>query len=176
VAQAEKDPRLTLWVASEHDPTATPLPIDLHSIITIPDHVELTFRKRGTTGDQTKDLVVGDKGIMLHGAGINLHEYVGNWTDQLVASDVLKFRTERLPEGDYSRTVDSERRFEPGELSINDENMEQATVAVRYTVRVLRPAVISYFQVASRGHCRLLEPIHLPTGETVQLSVTTKLP
>ena len=43
---------------------------------------------------------------------------------------------------------------------------EQATVAVRYTVRVLRPAVVSYFEVAPRGHCRLLEPIPLPTGET----------
>ena len=165
-AQAATDPRLTLWVASEHDPTASPLPIDLHSIITISDDVELTFRKRGTTGDQTKDLVVGDRGAMLHGAEINLREYVGNWTEQLIASDVLKFRTEKLPEGDYSRTVDSERRFELGELAINDDDMEQATVAVRYTVRVLRPAVVSYFEVASRGRCRLLEPIPLPTGET----------
>lgn len=172
-AQAAKDTRLTLLTVAEHDPAATPIPFDLHSIITIPQHIDLTFHSRGSTGRALTDVEMDTAQARLFGNPTGLRQYVSDWAAKVCADDVCTFRTERLPEGDYERTATAERQFEVGQLSINDREMERAEISIRYKVRVLHPAVVSSFEVESRGHHLLLAPVQLPEGPSIQLSVTT---
>ena len=110
--------------------------------------------------------------LTLDGNAVNLREYVGAWSEKLCADDVLKFRTERLPEGDYERSAIGERHFDPGCVVINGLDMDRAAVSLRYTVRVFRPAVVSSFEVASRGRHYVFSSIQL--GEIgVKMSMTS---
>jgi hypothetical protein len=172
-AQAAKDTRITLLTAAEHDPAATPIPFDLHTIITIPQHLDLTFHSRGSTGREFTDVQMDTAQARLFGNPTGLRQYVSDWASSVCADDVCTFRTESLPEGDYERTGTAERRFEAGHLSIDDREVERAEISVRYKVRVLHPAVVSSFEVESRGRHLLLAPVQLPEGPSIQLSVTS---
>jgi hypothetical protein len=172
-AQAAKDARLVFLVASEHDPATIPLPIDIHTIITMPEHVDSTFHQWRSTSANLRPLPLDTAQAKLLGSDVNLRQYLLNWADQLCSDDVLSFRTERLAADDYDRTASAERRFGRGELSIDDIDMERAEISVRYKVRVVRLSVISHFEVESRGHFRLFAPVHLPTGDSLQFSMTT---
>jgi hypothetical protein len=99
-AQAAKDTRLTLLTVAEHDPAATPIPFDLHSIVTIPQHLDLTFHTRGSTGRELTDVEMDTAQAMLCGHPTGLYKYVSDWAGKVCADDVCTFRTERLPEGD----------------------------------------------------------------------------
>lgn len=173
-AQAEKDERLTLVLASEKDPATTPLPVDLHSIITIPERIDITFHRRGSSRGEYRDVPMESSQVRVNGEVIELRQYVSEWSDKLCANDVLGFRTEKLPEGDYPRTASTNRHFDTNLISLDGDDIEQAEMTIRYNVRVLRPAVISSYEVQSRGHYILLSPIKLPTGAVMQMSVTTR--
>jgi hypothetical protein len=174
-AQAAQDSRLTLLVASEHDPTTMPRPIDLNFHISMPtlEHFEVNLHRRGATGRKQGVVAVETAQARLLGNDINLGHYLLGWAEELCAADVVGFRTEKLDDGDYERTANAERRFGLGELSVNNLDIERGEISLRYKVRVLRPLVVSYFEVVSRGHFRLLAPVQLPTGEKIQFSVTT---
>jgi len=109
----------------------------------------------------------------LFGNPAGLRQYVSDWAAKVCADDVCTFRTEKLHEDDHERTGTAERQFEAGHLLINDREVERAEISIRYKVRVLHPAVVSSFEVESRGHHLLLAPVQLPEGPSMQLSVTT---
>jgi hypothetical protein len=75
-------------------------------------------------------------------------------------------------EGTYDHTADAKRGFSPGESSMNDLDVECAEISTRFTVTVLRPAVISHFEVESRGRLLSFAPVELPEGATMQMKMT----
>jgi hypothetical protein len=175
-SQAAKDPRVILLVASEHDPAAAPVPFGFHGVISIPQHSEATFFRRGRTHSELTSIDVSTAEAKLLGEVIDLRQYMLTWAEKTCSDDLLRFRSERLPEGTYDRAADSEREFAPGTLSLNGLDMERATISIGYKVKVVRPAVISYFEVESRGHSLLFSPVQLPTGSTMQMRLISSPP
>lgn len=114
-------------------------------------HVDLTFHRRGASSGLVDDIPMDSTQVTLNGNSVNLRECVKAWSEKLCADDVLQFRTQKLPEGEYERSAVGERHFEPGCLLIETREIERAVMSIRYLVRVLPPAVISSFEVASRG-------------------------
>lgn len=168
-AQAATDPRISLLIASEHDPTTAPLPFGFHSAIITPVNFAATFYVRG--GDQSKfDPVNFDTAVAkLRGDVIDLRTYVGQWAEKATSTEVLSFRSERVPEGTYERTAEGHQEFVPGEFTLNDQDIERGELHVRYNVTIVRPAVISYFEVESRGRVVSLAPIQIPSGPQMQM-------
>ena len=119
-AQAGTDSRISLITASEHDPTSVPIPFAFHAINTVPQHVEVTFRRPASSSGLTDDLPMESTQLILDGNSVPLSEYVKVWSEKLCAADVCKFRTEKLPKGDYERTATEERLFDLGRLLIDD--------------------------------------------------------
>jgi hypothetical protein len=165
--QAEKDSRVILSTAVEHDPLLAERPFEFHFRIQALEHVEVSLHRRGSRGELA--LLDIDTSCATHlGNLVNLREYILNWGNQAASEDARSFRSERVPEGQYPRTAHSKREFVSGDLVVDNADIERAELSARYTVRVVRPALISYFEVKSRGRVVSFAPVQFNANATMQ--------
>jgi hypothetical protein len=170
-ALATKDKRITLLIASEHDPATSPVPLGFHAIAAEATHADVTFSGRGSDHTKSFPFEVTTATLRFRGGTPPLQEYLRQWIDQAKDKDVLNFASGNLPEGRYDREASSTRVFEPGECLVNDEEMESASILVRYHVDLYRPPVVSHFSVETRGRVYSLAPVKLPKGETLAMNI-----
>jgi hypothetical protein len=171
-AQAQKDRRVVLSIATEHDPTAASLPHGFHGALLEAEHAETTFYARGGHSEITID--IGGVEAELLGNVIDLRQYLQKWAEEASSKDVLSFRSERFPEGVYGRTAQSVRNFAPRELLLDGLDIERGETTVHYKVTLVRPPVVSYFEIETRGRVVTLAPIQIPSGPKVQMSLTSR--
>jgi len=170
-AQALKDRRMTLSTATEHDPATAPLPYGFHGVQVEAELAEAKFHVRGRTHSELVTLDLCTVNATLLGEVIDLRHYLAKWAEDASSSDVLSFRSDRFPEGTHVRAVESRREFAVGELLLDDRDIEVAENSVRYKVHIVRPSVVSYFEVESRGRVVSLTPIHLPSGPEMRVKL-----
>jgi hypothetical protein len=149
--QAELDRRITLLVASEHDPCSTPAPIDLHQICSRPRHSDTVFHVFGSTGKETKSINLQNAEAKLLGEKIDLTQYLNKLAEATCQQSNLTFNTTRLPEERYPRDAESVIKFSRGEMIVNGIDMERVVLSVSFDVYVARPVIESHFHVESRG-------------------------
>jgi len=167
-SQAENDRRMTLSLATEHDPLTVERPFGMHFPFQSLKEVELHLMGRGNTGE-TVSFDIDSCNVRLLGSPINLREYTVTWGNQAAAEDANSFRSERVPEGEYERTAKVQRDFAPGELIADDLDIEHAELSVRYTLTVARPPIISHFEVKMRGRVLTFAPVRFRDDVTVQM-------
>jgi hypothetical protein len=170
-SQAATNGRVSLLRASEYDPAITPRPFDFHTNLISPIRAETTFLVRGGDHSSLKTLDPKVASAKLKGSVIDLCHYLNKWAEEAASKDVLHFRSEREKDGDYERDVTSGREFAPGEFIVDDGDIERAESSVRYNVHIVRPAIVSHFEVQSRGRVVSFAPIQVPSGPTVQVSM-----
>lgn len=174
-AQAKKDPRMTLLLATEHDPTGMPVPFDFHYVNPELERVDVDFRKQNSTGLESSPIEVTTAQAKLQGSSINLHQYLMKWADETCNENMRTFPSGRLSEGVYDRIADSTREFAQGELLLNGESIKTVVLSITFKVRVLRPAVVSHFEVESRGRVLFFAPVAF-VGSTLRTSLILGAP
>jgi hypothetical protein len=168
-AQAATNPRITLLKFAEHDPSDVPVPFGFHTNFITAEHAEATFYARGCTHSLTDFVDLSTVTAKLQGDVVELRQYLIKWAEEESQRHVLSFRSERAPEGEYVRETESEREFSLGQLTLDDRDIERAKNSVRYKVTVVRPAVISCFDVESRGRVVSFAPVQIPSGPQMQV-------
>src|ERR1700735_310693 len=174
-AQAIKDSRITLLTASEQDPTTSILPNGFHMITAVPTHLDVTFYERGSNHATVVPVDIFSARLRVRGAEMLLSDYLVPWADQAKNDHVLHFATGSLPEGRYEREACCTRKFEAGEFILNDKDIEMAAIWVQYYVDLHRPAIISHFEVETRGRVYSLAAIDLPRGEKLSLQMVERM-
>ena len=172
-SQAQKDPRVTLATAAEHDPLATEIPLGFHFVFSSVDNAEISFQGRGHTGEQATVDISAARAQLL-GETIDLRRYVLNWGTKRADEDARSFRSERAPEGLYERTAKANREFTIGEFILDDQDIERAELSVRYTLRVERPPIISHYEIATRGRVISLSPVQFQGPVTIQVKLISQ--
>jgi hypothetical protein len=171
-AQAKKDSRVTLLVATEHDPTEIPIPGDLHLTETAAKQLGVSLSKRGRAKDALYQPVdIGSAKAELHGIAIDFRDYLNNWADEVMNQDTLKFPSGHLAPGKYERKTDSTRTYEPKELLFDGRDIEYITMEVHYTVTLHKPPVVTHFDIESRDRVLSLAPVMTTHAGMVQMSV-----
>jgi hypothetical protein len=173
-SQAATNERISLLIASEHDPTTAPLPFGFHGALVTPVSAAAELYARG--GDHSKwiNLDFETAVVKWRGNVIDFREYLCKWAEETSSTDVRSFRSERVPDGMYERMAKACREFAPGELTIDGREMERAESSIRYSVKIVRPAVVSYFEVESRGRVVSLAPVQIPSGPMMQIKLTSR--
>ena len=151
LAQAAQDPRITMLTAIEYDPTNVPAPDGFHFTAPASAKCMTTFRVAGTAGTKMEDLRVGGKVVRVRGIDVLLPNYLNSWLEALYADRLLDFNTIDLPDGVHPMLATDERWFVAGECVIDGREMEHVRLDVAYGVQIIRPGVISDFEVATRG-------------------------
>lgn len=161
-AQAKKDARITVLVATEHDPTGIPIPGELHLTVTTPKNLQVNAFKCNRSGDELKPIEV--QKAELHGAEIDFRDYIIKWADTAMSQDVLRIPSHRMTPGDYDRATTSARHFEPREFLLNGDDIEHMAIEMSYVFSVHKPPLISFFDIESRGRVLLLAPVAARDG------------
>jgi hypothetical protein len=92
----------------------------------------------------------------LRGEPIDLRRYLCKWAEDAASQDALAFRCERYPEGE--RNTDAKREFAEREFTIDGTEIAWVESSIRHKATVVRPAVVSYFEVHTRGRVISLAP------------------
>lgn len=174
-AQAAKDSRMSLLQAKDLPLDNPPLLSGFH--MTAIEYVksEVVFKKRGATKDLSEaealdlDTVQG----VFRGQSVDMRIQIGKFGEQAVSRQTLSFRSERLADGKYPQELEANVSFAPGELVLNGHDMELMHLKVDYNVWVFHPAIISHFNVETRGRAMTFAPFDLPIGGSVQVTQAT---
>jgi hypothetical protein len=150
-AQAAKDPRITTLYAIEHDAANTAPPDGFHITVDASAKPATIFRVRGWTGAHSDPIDVNGKMFTLNGKDLLITDYLYSWMKQLYLDRLLCFQTAHLVEGIHPMLADGQRSFDPGECVIDGRDIEHVRLFVEFGVQIIRPAVISNFEIATRG-------------------------
>lgn len=168
LAQAAGDPRITMLYASEHDPSNIPPPHRFHITAPAGAKPSIMFRAAGAPGAQADPIQVHGKLVRLCGTEVLLSDYLDAWIEETYQKRLLRFWTVDLPEGVHPMVEEDERSFIAGEFVIDGRDMEYARLLVEYGVEIIRPAVISDFEITTRGRV-----IRLATAKIRDVAIDT---
>jgi hypothetical protein len=174
-AQAETDTRIKLLFADELDPATTPVPFDFHVVLLENTHSEFEIFQRSIEAKERgrKQLTLSSSTATLHGLSANIEQYVKQWVDEACNSDAGTFPSAHLPEGTYPREIVVTRQYAPGEFILStegiiDAEIERAVLRTAYSIRIVRPPIVSHFEVHSRGRSCSFAPVTTADGAEVQ--------
>lgn len=157
-AQAAKDPRIHLLLATEHDPALTAVPEEFHCTEPGSAKADTTFRIAGSTGTTMMTVNIDGTILQLSGADVPLRLYLNAWMDELYQRRLLTFWTADLPEGVHPMKASEERTFGPGQCMIDGKEIGTVQLDAEFGVNIIRPAVLSDYEIATRGRVVRLAP------------------
>lgn len=155
-AQATKDQRIKLILASHVLPVVTiPFPQIVQTHIgKTSAHVQFCFVSPSKETLDTEPRL--DEQILRVGAEVTLaREYINRWITNVRHEQVSKMPLSDTPDGDYTIEFYGQLRFAEGEAALDDEALQHIALQGTAEVTVLRAAVLSIFEIESRG--RLLK-------------------
>jgi hypothetical protein len=158
LAQAGKDRRIRILYATEH-PTNTPPPEGFHVTANVSAKPATLFRVRGASGERSDVFDVNGKTFSLGGETMLITDFLNVWIEQLYQERLLWFDTINLPEGIHTLVGDGTETYEPGQCVLEGKDIESIRLFVEFGVQVIRPTVISDFEIASRGRAVRLSKI-----------------
>ena len=175
-AQARRDPRITLLAVVGLPVERVPVPFDLHFIGQegTPD-ADVAIYVDSPGGHGELNVVDADAAdAILSGQRVDFREYLSAWVDAAIDERNRTFPSGRLAEGVYDLEAQAERTFGDGELLIGEDPVDSIELQVRYKMRVIRPPLVSHYEVSTRGRALSLAPAQLDKG--IEATVTFVAP
>lgn len=165
VAQAVLDPRVSVLKASELPPSETPVPFNFHFVLEEKAEVEFVANQRGGSSSKRREpLQLESTSASLNSVAIKFRDYISDWVSHDRNENLRTFNSAALPEGTYERQFEAFREFAPGELILNDMDIDSIKLTITRHLRIVRPPVISHFEVETRGRSIAFAPIPIGDG------------
>ena len=151
-AQAAKDSRLELLLASDLDPSAVLIPCGFHAI-------ELTDRNATVnvkmevpepTGESVP-LDLGQADFEIDGEPLSLAEYVDEWSKACADSASNKFNSTQANEGPHQLPFADSRSFANSCAKVNGDPVAEISIKGTATVIVHKAYVVSAYELEGRG-------------------------
>ncbi|GAC1631644.1 MAG: hypothetical protein NVS9B14_03810 [Candidatus Acidiferrum sp.] len=158
--QAKMDPRMKLFHATEHD-LSLPAPFEFFVRVPRFTRVDIGLKAHGSTGTKFVFVKFDEARVFLVGQSLTMREFFELIGKPVCTADLFDSMRDTVPEGSYTRTLKHERAFDPGVLFVNEQNIAVAVFDVEYEVLVKRRAIISHFEVETRGRFLELEPMQI---------------
>lgn len=164
-AQAELDPRLQLLEVKEKVFEDLLVPLRIHVLAVDNQEVEISLREAGVSAaDALQKIDLTSASAVLDGQPLDLSAYLMKWRDEVSGERTNRFPSQTLPAGVYALDNQGVRTFAPGTFRLNGADIESATLTMKFTAEVIRPAIVSSVQVVGRGRVWHLAPVTLGGG------------
>ncbi|MGI8988494.1 MAG: restriction endonuclease [Bryobacteraceae bacterium] len=161
LAQAAKDTRVELLTVADLPTQSLPTPYDFHFLVMDKAHIDLTFKERGRLlSDKPRQRLIVTS-VERRGQTINLRELSQEWVVQIWGERSRTIPSGTMEAGLYPVVAEGQMFFEPNQLIADGRDMEQVLYVCNFTARVERPAIVSCFDVKSRGRSIELAPVKL---------------
>lgn len=166
IAQSKQDARIELLYAEEYD-SLDPLPMDFHMIFIDMQNPNPRL-KLGVWNkdDETRLAAVDMNHATVHFGGEEspLTEFLKKWIDELVHQSHCTFQSQGLPAGPYPQNGLGTREFSRGSFYLSNIEIGSIEVSFEFAFHVLRPPVISHFDVQTKGRSIRFAPVSVPGG------------
>jgi hypothetical protein len=162
-AQARMDRRISLVRASERDPTRELLPVNFYAVDKKPLNFKPFLHVRSRNPEDSP-LPLTTMAATFRGQALDLRKYLAWWADGITDEAANKLQPYERPAGVYPLEASGERQFAPGELIVEGHDIASIEMTARCQVAVMRPIVVSSYDVASRGRFVSIAPFELSTG------------
>jgi len=170
-AQADTDPRLILLDVTEFDVANISLPFQFHFLLREDSHGELNIQARQQKSGNdsfTKKVKLEKTVSTLNSESVDIAAYTRDWINVCMDQYLESFPSVETEDGPHDLETSDERTFEDGELIIDDMVVETLRIGVRFRVRIVRPAVLSHYEVATRGRILSFAPVQVGEKGHVQ--------
>jgi len=149
VAQAAKDPRITLRQVTEHDPSIAPF--GFHYTVNERGKTQVHLKQRGAGERDPQRIDISQAVILLNGSPLDLPKYLEEWSVAAINESSRTFPSGTLPDGKYPRQCHAVREFSERQLTVDGRDIESVSIDVEFDTYIKRPPVISHFEVGGRG-------------------------
>lgn len=171
-AQAKKDQRVTLLLATDFNVDDTLTPFNFHYLVQgqTKARIEIVARHRSSSGPG-EPIELDGASVTLRGGDINFKRYVYEWLSELYTERTSTFLWGNS-EGAYELEAKAERVFEVNELIVDSIDVGKVNLFAKFSVRIIRPPVVSHFEVSTRGRFCSFAPVTIYDRE-IKTSFTT---
>ncbi len=171
-AQANKDKRISLLCATEYSVENIPIPFDFHFVLREKGHGDMVVVERNLGKKEKKkkvNLDLDNIECQLNDESLDLNKYLQDWMKDCADKRLNTFPSGNKDEGTYGLEAHDERDFDGGELVVDGKEIEKLRLDVTFSVRVVRPGIVSHYEVQSRGRILSLAPVQLEGGGHIQV-------
>lgn len=171
-AQANKDKRIHLLSATEHPVENMPIPFNFHFVLREKIHADLVVEERNIDNKKKRkrvNLDIDNIECKLNGDPLDLNKYLQDWISDCADTRMNTFPSEDKEEGIFELEAYDQRCFGDGELIFDGKEIEKLTLRVTFSVRLVRPGIVSHYEVESRGRILSLAPVYLDGGGHIQI-------
>ncbi len=171
-AQADKDKRINLLSATEYSVENMPIPFDFHFVLREKTHGDMVVEERNIGNKKKRkkvNLDIGNINCQLNNESLDLNKYLQDWIKYSADKRTNTFPSSNKEEGFYELETEDERCFGEGELTVDGKDIEKLTLHVTFSVRLVRPGIVSHYEVESRGRILSLAPVQLEGGGHIQV-------
>jgi hypothetical protein len=151
-AQATLDPRITLLRVADVPAADVPVPFGFHGMSVESTNVEVAFITPGGGENSERERIdVSTAIVVIGGEPVAVEKYVNEWVAIERDRCVNSFPSQAADEGVHELPFEAERSFDAGAAVLGGREMARIRLRGHVRVRVVRPKIISHFQVATRG-------------------------
>jgi Restriction endonuclease len=169
IAQAKLDLRIVLLKAGE-----LPFePFDLsnfHFIAPELKHIDINLGSKSFDPDNSPILNPSELTAELYGEPLNFLPYVNELGKSIMQERLDREPTGSLSQGTYDYEAEGEFDFEEGTLIVNGISIQKLKLGVKFSNAVLKPRLISSFDIESRGRIIQFESVIIGQGTQIGMS------
>ena len=108
---------------------------------------------------------------MLNGTPISCAEYISQQINATVDEHINHLPTNTLPDGTYPYDIEKEIVVTPDHLVVNGFEIGRIKLRIRYYVEVVRPAIVSKYEVETRGRIYTFDAVKVGDAGASQLTL-----
>lgn len=168
IAQAKKEERLELLLASEVDPSIELIPAGFHAIQVNPPNCQVIFhlKNNGNIQEKKKNITIDipTAKFSIDGEKISLIEYLNEWANELSKERSNRFNSTEAQEGPNELEISDNKEFINEEVIINEKNISKMELTGTVNVNVYKGYVVSVFEVETRGRVVSVK-VDMPSGD-----------
>jgi hypothetical protein len=112
---------------------------------------------------------------LLNGTPISCTEYISQRINAIVDEHTNHLATNTLPDGTYPYDIEKEIVVAPDNLVVNGLEIGRIKFRIRYYVEVVRPAIVSKYEVETRGRIYTFDAVKVGDAGAAQLTLIETL-
>ncbi len=159
-AQADQDGRIELVSVAELPIDQMAVPYNFHYLVREKFDVSINIVTHDPSVSQ-QTLALDQAQATLDGAELDLDSYVKKWAEDTYNESIRTFPSVELPEGVHKQAAEAKQDFADREFVIDDMVVGALYLKVEFDLKIIRPTIVSYFDVGSRGRCLSLAPLEV---------------
>jgi hypothetical protein len=173
LAAAKKDQRIRILQVTDDFPNSSVVD-NFHSVYKDQSKSVADFNliiKPSDNREIPKSMQMANASMTLNGVGIDYVAYSNGLISRVIEEHSSTVQSHTLADDTYTFETARDIILAPDVLLINGVAVERIKLTLTYQFQVVRPKIVSKFDIESRGRAHILEPVSMGSYGTSQVTI-----